>query len=258
MKRNFWIANLTFLVVLSMLIIACDTIWQTSKIQGRVVNPLSNEPVSGVTVVGTTRSNIAEEQNQVKIVGETNKKGEFLLKGALPEKEYTLSIAREPYVNSKRVVVAPEKGKTVLCEEPLFMLQDPGFVGLFAVNMNRTNKIHLPKKHESYLDFNSGEVPILGSNDSEIILIHCRTSSNEESISAITLMKVEKTKNDNISLDFTKEKIPVKSFRVGKGIAGEVLVLKATIPKINSLNYYGAYTGFFRRQTYVFGVEPMQ
>lgn len=236
--------------------IGCDLIMPSSKIKGKVINPLSGEPFKGIKIIATTKTNIAEERKKSKLETITDDSGDFLLKGALPNKKYRIIASKDGYVSSIYYAKSPEKGKTRLIDKPIYILKNPPSRGLFIVNKDGSQIVSVPKKHENYLDFKINRIPIWKINDTDIILIHCGNISRfGETISQLNTLKIKKKGKSTISFSSTKEGFKAKSIRIGRGSNGKIVVLKVTIPPIKETTYYGAYAGFSWRQTYVFGVD---
>ncbi len=233
--------------------------WAGANIMGKVADPVTGKPLAGIAIVALTNTNILEEKKQARIETRTDSKGEFVIKGALPHRTYSVSVSPKPgYVGGQTFVDTPDNSKTRIIDTALYTAKDPFLMGLGVALYNGAEgqNTNLPRYHDSNLIFRPNQVPVIRKHDSGIILVHYRKSQMDESITQITKMSAVRNPDKTISLKPTESRFALTSTYVGKGGGGELLYLKGNLPQVSEKTYFCLYAGFMWRQVYVFAVSP--
>jgi hypothetical protein len=94
------------------LLVFCIGCSSGSRIQGKVTDKMTGGPVSNVSVIAATRTNIVEDKKFEEIVGVTGEDGQFLLKGLSPKYNYRVTVYKQGYSKGSFDVMPPEIGQT--------------------------------------------------------------------------------------------------------------------------------------------------
>ncbi len=237
----------------------CSSAWAGANIMGKVADPVTGKPLAGITVVAITNTNILEEKKQARIETKTDGKGEFVIKGALPHRTYSVSVSPKPgYVGGQTLVDTPDNNKTRIIDTVLYAAMDPILMGLGVSIYNGGDKqnTNLPHYHDNHLTFKAEDIPVMRKHESGIILIHYRKSQMDESIMRFTEMTAVRNPDKTISLQPTKNHFPLTTTYVGMSGGGEVLYLKGNLPQVTAKTYFCVYADSIWRQVYVFAESP--
>lgn len=258
MKHTEKIYISIFLICLSV-IFGCDLFTSGSSIKGNLVDAISGEPIKGFKIVATTKTDIEEELSGSNLETMTDDKGEFIIKGVLPNKKYKITPSRDGYLSDTYYIDSPNKGETRIIDKTIYVVFDVPGTGLFIADRKKQKRIMIPKKHEWYLDFTANSVPIYDINDTMITFIHHPASADIEEIDRLYILATPKQSSNNISFAFSNDiRKSSKAIRMtSRRISPNLQVLDAVIPPAQQITYYAAYAGSYTRKTYVFGILDM-
>lgn len=119
--------NLAIMLITLLFVSGCS---DNSKLQGKVVDVISNAPLEGVNIVAITKTNIIEDKKYERRETTTNKEGQFLLKGLSPRYSYEVTVQKAGYASDNIYVNPPDANNTKLLERPLQICALPSQVGI--------------------------------------------------------------------------------------------------------------------------------
>jgi hypothetical protein len=115
---------LVFIVILS----SCT---KSSVIKGTVYCPINDEPLSSVLVTALTSTNIEQDKKYERITSKTNVNGDFVLKGLSDKYVYDVFVSSDNFESNRIKVNPPEKGQTLLLDEPILAIASPVRPGIY-------------------------------------------------------------------------------------------------------------------------------
>lgn len=134
-----------FTIIIFICFSGCDLALSGSKIKGKVVDSLTNLPLSNITVIATAKIDIEEDQKFASKTATTKENGEFIIKGLSSKYRYIIKTSKEGYTIAEALATPPENGQTRIIDETFRITKDPGEDGFYILSEGKIQKIQ-PKK----------------------------------------------------------------------------------------------------------------
>ena len=137
----FTLKNKFFFIIIIICFSGCDFALSGSKIKGKVVDSITNLPLSDITVIATTKINIEEDKKYERKTASTKRNGEFIIKGLSSKYRYRIKTLKEGYSIAEATARPPENGQTRIIDKTFRITKDPGEDGFYVFSEGKTNKL---------------------------------------------------------------------------------------------------------------------
>jgi len=137
----------TFILITFLgLCFSCSDGLSGSKAKGRVVDMITGQHLTNVSITAVTKTDIEEDKKFEQQSTKTDANGNFHLKGLSPKYSYILTATKEGYSIAELRFSPPEEGQTKLFEKPFEITKVPLKNGIYTYSngdLKEVNQIKL-------------------------------------------------------------------------------------------------------------------